>query len=99
MPVGKRKKRRKKVRYSKLIIKLSAKQKKSLQNYCKARKTTPSKLIKKSIKRFINGFDKEVPEAYYVTENQLALFDEIGEGYDLKLTKSVSPKPVNQPEI
>jgi len=92
MPVGKRKKRRKKVRYSKLIIKLSAKQKKSLQNYCKARKTTPSKLIKKSIKRYINGFDKEVPEAYYVTENQLALFDEIEEDYNKKLDEPIPIK-------
>lgn len=93
MPVVKRKKRKKKIRYSKLIIKLSAKQKKSLQNYCKARKTTPSKLIKKSIKRFINGFDKAVPDAYYVTENQLALFDEIDEDYARKLHKPVSPRP------
>ena len=76
MPVSKRKKKRKKVRYSKLTIKLSSKQKKSLANYCKARKTTPTKLIKKSIKRYINGFDKTVPEEYYVSENQLELFEE-----------------------
>jgi hypothetical protein len=77
MPVTVRKRRRKKVRYSKLVIKLSAKQKKSLQNYCKARKTTPSKLIKKLIRRYITGFDKEVPKEYSVTENQLDLWDEI----------------------
>ncbi len=72
----KRKKKRKKIRYSKLSIKLSSKQKKSLLNYCKARKTTPTKLIKKSIKRYINGFDRSVPDEYFVTENQLELFEE-----------------------
>ena len=78
MPVTqrKRKKRRKKVRYSKLTFNLSIKQKKSLENYCRARQTTPTKLIKKSIKRYINGFDKTVPDEYYVTENQLKLFEE-----------------------
>ncbi len=69
-------KRRKKVRYTTISIKLTKRQKKSLENYCRARKTTPVKLIKKSIKRYINGFDKQVPEEYYVTENQLGLFDD-----------------------
>ncbi len=76
MEVTHRRKRRKKVRYSTLSIKLTKKQKKSLENYCRARKTTPVKLIKKSIRRFINGFDKEVPNEYYVTEKQLGLFDD-----------------------
>ena len=74
MPVTRKKKRKKKIKYKKIVFKLSAKQKKSLENYCKARKTTPNKLIKKSISRYINGFDKSVPEEYYVTENQLDLF-------------------------
>ncbi|MCD4789651.1 MAG: hypothetical protein K8R37_06580 [Bacteroidales bacterium] len=76
MPVIRRKKRRKKIRYKKITFKLSAKQKKSFENYCKARKTTPTKLIKKLLNRYINGFDKQVPDEYYVTENQLGLFDE-----------------------
>jgi hypothetical protein len=75
MPVGYRKKKRKKVRYTKIALKLSSKQKRSLLNYCQARQTTPNKLIKKSIRRYINGFDKAVPEEYYVTENQLDLFE------------------------
>ncbi len=75
MPLSKRKKVRIKIRYKKITFKLTAKQKKSLENYCSARKTTPNKLIKKSIKRYINGFDKNVPDEYYVTENQLGLFD------------------------
>ena len=68
------KKKRKKVKYSELRIKLSAKQRKSLVNYCHARKTTPNKLIKKMIRPYINNYAVQVPEEYYITENQLDLF-------------------------
>lgn len=54
---------------------LSHKQMKSLRNYCKARKTTPTKLIKKSIRHFTENFSSEVPEKYYQTHNQLDLFN------------------------
>jgi hypothetical protein len=74
MPVAHKKKRKKKIKYKKIVFKLSAKQKKSLENYCKARKTTPNKLIKKSISRYINGFDKSVPDEYFRSERQLDLF-------------------------
>ena len=75
-----RKKKRKKVRYSELRIKLSAKQKKSLINYCNARKTTPNKLIKKMIRPYISRYAVDVPEEYYITEKQLDLFTDNGEG-------------------
>jgi hypothetical protein len=75
MPAIKRTKHRKKVRYSRMTIKLSSRQKKSLVNYCAARKTTPTKLIKKVIHRYINGFDKHVPDEYSVSERQLELFE------------------------
>ncbi|MCD4744891.1 MAG: hypothetical protein K8R58_01165 [Bacteroidales bacterium] len=74
--LNKKRKKTKKVRYRIISFKLSQKQKKSLDNYCKARKTTPTKLIKRSIKNFIEKFDKEVPQEYYITEKQLDLFDE-----------------------
>jgi hypothetical protein len=74
MPL-KSKRKRKKTRYVKITLKLTARQKRSLLNYCEARQTTPNKLIKKSIRRYINGFDKNVPQEYYVTENQLDLFE------------------------
>jgi len=96
MPHTKRKKKRKKIRYSKLTIKLSFKQKKSLANYCKARKTTPTKLIKKSIKRYINGFDRTVPDEYYVTENQLELFEKKEENKILEDRKEeIEPRTRN----
>lgn len=73
---GKRKthKKRRKVRYKVVKLKLSAKQQESLDFYCQARKTTPNKLIKKMIKPFFK-FKKELPEESYVTANQLDLFD------------------------
>jgi hypothetical protein len=94
MPVIRKKKRRKKIRYSKVVIKLSMKQKKSLLNYCRARKTTPAKLIKKSIRRYITGFDIEVPEEYSVTENQLQLFGENFEHFDHQENAHASSKNI-----
>lgn len=78
MAAGKKKKR-KKVRYSEVRIKLSAKQKKSLLNYCHARRTTPNKLIKKMIRPYISNYSEEVPEEYYITEKQLDLFNDNGD--------------------
>lgn len=78
-----KKKKRKKVRYSEIRIKLSTRQRRSLQNYCRARRTTPTKLIKKMIRPYINNYAVEVPEEYYATENQLDLFDDNGGGEKL----------------
>jgi len=81
MVTGKKKKR-KKVRYSEIRIKLSSRQKRSLQNYCRARRTTPTKLIKKMIRPYITNYAVDVPEEYYATENQLDLFDDNGQEED-----------------
>jgi hypothetical protein len=78
MANGKQKKR-KKVRYSEIRIRLSYKQKRSLLNYCHARRTTPNKLIKKMIRKYISNFADDVPEEYYVTENQLDMFEDFAE--------------------
>lgn len=78
----------KKRKFKVVKIKLSAKQYRSLMNYSNARETTPNKLIKKSIRRFTEGFDKIVPDKYYVQENQLSLFAEIQEdNYNEKKTE------------
>lgn len=69
-------KKRRRVKYKKISLMLTARQKKSLVNYCAARKTTPTKLIKKMIRPYIENFDSKVPEELYVTENQLDLFEE-----------------------
>lgn len=75
MPVKtKRKKIRKRVRYREVKLKLTKGQQQSLVNYCSARRTTPTKLIKKMIRPFLVNYSKEVPEELYVTANQLDLF-------------------------
>ncbi len=72
----KRMRKRKRVRFRTIELKLSPRQKQSLENYCQARHTTPVKLIKKCIRKYTEGFARSVPDEYYVTEKQLALFDE-----------------------
>jgi hypothetical protein len=71
-----RRKKRKKVKFKTVTFKLSAGQKRSLINYCDARKTTPNKLIKKAIRRYIEFYASEVPTEFFVTEKQLDLFEE-----------------------
>jgi len=100
MPGKPRKKKRKRIRYTKVTIKLTARQKKSLFNYCNARQTTPNILIKKSIRRFINGFDKKIPDEYYITENQLDLFEEpdkLHEDAQVKIEEvEIIPEPLDE---
>jgi hypothetical protein len=84
MPVTKRRRKRKPVRFKIVSFKVSAKQKRSLLNYCKARGTTPIKLIKKNIQKYLDNFALEVPEQYFVTEKQLDLFREAGPAKDQK---------------
>lgn len=70
-----KKNRRRSYKFHTITFKLTSGQFKSLKNYCKARKTTPIKLIKKSIERYTAHYEHEVPEELYLTENQLSLFD------------------------
>ena len=76
MKAKKNKRSRKSYQYHAVTFKLSQGQYKSLRNYCKARKTTPIKLIKRSISRFITNYEYEVPAELYLTENQLQLFED-----------------------
>lgn len=76
MKAKRNKRSRKSYQYHAVTFKLSQGQYKSLKNYCKARKTTPIKLIKRCISRFISNYEYEVPPELYVTENQLDLFNE-----------------------
>ena len=72
-----KKKHRRSYKYHAITFKLSAVQDRSLRNYCKARRTTPIKLIKKNIERFITAYEYEVPTELYLTENQLDLYEEM----------------------
>ena len=69
--MGKKKKKskRRNYKYHAITFKLSAGQYRSLRNYCKARKTTPIKLIKRNIERFISNYEYEIPQDLYLTEN------------------------------
>ena len=71
-----RKRKGRKTTFKIVSFKLSTRQKRSLKNYCKARKTTPTKLIKKMINPFINNYADSVPDELYLTSNQLDLFEE-----------------------
>ncbi|PIQ33103.1 MAG: hypothetical protein COW63_06075 [Bacteroidetes bacterium CG18_big_fil_WC_8_21_14_2_50_41_14] len=75
------KKRKKK--FKSISLKLSARQMRSLMNYCEARKITPNKLIKNKIKYYTDGFDKIVPQKFYAQHNQLDLFDKASETLDI----------------
>jgi hypothetical protein len=76
MPIKKKsRKRRRKVRYSTVKLKLTASQRDSLDIYCRARNTTQNKLIKKLLRKYF-GYKKEIPEGSLATPNQLGLFDE-----------------------
>lgn len=66
---------KKRKKFKTVEFKLSYRQMKSLRNYCRARKTTPTKLIKKSIRHYTENFSLEVPEKYHVRPNQLDLFN------------------------
>lgn len=74
---SKRKIRRKKIKFKSIAFKLSENQYRSMSNYCKARKITINKLIKKSLARYTEGFETEIPKHIYPAGNQLDLFNEL----------------------
>lgn len=69
-----RKKRRKPIRYKSITFKVTSRQKKSLDNFCKSRKSTPIKVIKKSIQPLLDNYAHAAPLNNFVTVNQLELF-------------------------
>ena len=75
MPRKKVKKIRKTVKFKTITIKVSARQKKSLINYCRSRHTTVNKAIKKSIHPLLENYGGL--ETVYIPQvrvNQLELF-------------------------
>ncbi len=73
---AKRKKKQVRRKFKTVTFKLSVRQKKSLDNYSKAKNTTPLKLIKKAIEIFISLPDDVLPPQPITIENQLDLFVE-----------------------
>jgi hypothetical protein len=70
----KKQKKRKTTRFKTIKIKVSAKQKKSLENFCKIRRTTPNKIIKKSIRPLLENYVDAVPVKNQEKVKQLMLF-------------------------
>ncbi len=66
--------KRKKTRFRKVTIKLTARQKKSLDNFCRSRRTTPNKLIKRSIRPFLENYHGIDIPSDPVKAKQLELF-------------------------
>jgi hypothetical protein len=69
-----KKKARKPIRYRTLKLKLTTRQKRSLENFCKSRGTTPTKIIKKSIRPLLDNYAASSPCPPQVSHNQLELF-------------------------
>lgn len=68
------KKKRKPVKYKTITVTVTARQKKSLVNFCKSRKTTPNKIIKKAIRPLLTDYvDLKVNHSNEKV-NQLQLF-------------------------
>lgn len=69
-----RKKLRKPIKYKSITFKVTSRQKKSIENFCRSRRTTPIKVIKKSIQPLLDNYAHSVPLNNFVTVNQLELF-------------------------
>lgn len=74
MTPTKSKRGRKKVKYKTITFKVTARQKKSLQNYARSRHTTPNKIIKKALKPLLENYVGLVVNQQQVSANQLQLF-------------------------
>jgi len=69
-----KKKKRKPVRYKTITITVTAKQKKSLVNFCKMPRTTPAKVIKKAIRPLLSDYADLKVNLTNEKVNQLQLF-------------------------
>ncbi|NOU45556.1 MAG: hypothetical protein HOO86_00655 [Bacteroidales bacterium] len=73
----KSKKKVKRHKFKQITFKLSERQNKSLMKYCKACNTTPIKVIKRNLERYLGSYEynahQELPA---VSERQLELFQE-----------------------
>jgi hypothetical protein len=76
MPALKGKKKRKPVRYRTVTLKLSARQKRSLDRFARSRRTTPNKLIKKAIRPLLENYADLEVRITSQKVNQLQLFGE-----------------------
>ena len=71
----KKKKNRKPVRYKIIRFKLTARQKRSIENYCRLRGSTPNKIIKKQLRPLLENYENVEFRSSYVKAPQLRLFN------------------------
>jgi len=69
-----KKKKKKTVKFKQVTISISSRQKKSLMNYCKSKKSTPNKIIKKAIRPLLQNYHELEVNHTSVKVNQLQLF-------------------------
>ena len=69
----------KKRKFKKVSFKLSSGQINTINKFCKTHKTTTNKVIKKAIRDFLDRNADFSEEEYYISENQLQLFDIVEE--------------------
>jgi hypothetical protein len=74
--MAKKKKRKKRTIYKAITFKVSARQKKSLEAYCKEHKIGMLRMIRKSVQEYLNRPEGETKSIDYVSANQLDLFIE-----------------------
>jgi len=74
MSKKKAKKARKPLKFKTITIKVTARQKKSLVNFCKSRRSTPNKIIKKAIRPLLQNYDNLEVHSSYKKVSQLELF-------------------------
>ena len=75
MPRLKAGKKRKKVKYKTITIKITSGQFKSLSNFSKSRRTSPNKVIKKAINPYLTNYTELDVTLNKVSVNQLVLFN------------------------
>jgi hypothetical protein len=68
------KKKRKPVRYKTISITVTARQKRSLVNFCRSRRTTPTKVIKKALGPLLQNYHDLKVNPGNEKVNQLQLF-------------------------
>lgn len=71
-----KKKKVKKRKFKQITFKLSERQAKSLMKYCKACHTTPIKVIKRNLERYLGSYETNTQQESVVSERQLELFQD-----------------------
>ena len=79
--MGAKKSKKKKIKYSSILFKVTSKQKKVIDDYCKKNSLGTVQLLKLALRDFIGRnttFDAKSID-YSISENQLTIFDVISE--------------------